>query len=493
MGQKEFKIKFLVRLAGKGAIWQFGGGTISSIIRLGSSAILARLLDPKDFGMLGMGLLVTNLVAYLGNMGINSAIIAKKDISSRDLSTAFTLLVINRLLLYIIIFWAAPLVGFFLGESQIVPVVRVTALVFVLSAFDSIPIALLSKELKYDSLFFINLVGTLFESFFAIFLAYYTNLAYWSLIYAMVGSYFLKVFMANFFSKWFPRTFLFSKESFSYFKKYVFAGIGNSIVCYFKDNIDYLIVGRKLGVHFLGLYEYAYKIPNMFMCRFIFPFSSVLAPALSQIQNDKSAVCDIFFRISRLMFFITFPSMACLAGLSDLFVPVVWGSRWISIIVPMKILCFAVSLELFSVLANPIFYIYKRPQLVFISNLIQVLSTFLFVYIGIYYWGLIGVSIGIMLGFSPAFFFFLMACRVINIHFKKLFYSIILIVFSSILLYLLAQLLVVCGKLFIMSHVILLFLSFLILIMFFLMISYFFLSCIYKDIFYLLRLVFLNK
>ncbi len=489
----EDQIKSLIKLAGKGAFWQFGGGTISAFVRLISSTILARLLDPRDFGILGMGLLVTNLVAYLGNMGINSAIIAKKKISIKDLSTAFVLLLVNRFVLYIIIFLAAPLASSFLGEPEVVSVIRVTALVFFLSAFDSIPIALLSKELRYNYLFFVNSIGTIFECLVAIILSYYTNLAYWSLVYAMVVAYLLRVLMSFYFSRWFPKNLFFCKESYFYFKKFLFAGIANSVTWYFKDNIDYLLVGRKLGSHSLGLYEYAYKIPNMFMCRFIFPFASVLTPTLSKIQSDKDAVAKIFYKISRLMFFISFSAMACLAGLSDLFVPIFWGTKWIPIIDPMKILCLAVSLELFAVLSNPIFLVYKRPHLVFISSLIQVLFTCIFVYIGIHYWGLLGVSIGLVFGFLPAFFFFLMACNFINIPLRKIFFSLAMISFCSILFYLFVHLFIIYGKLFIINRLVLLLGAFLLSFLLFLIISYFFLTNIYRDISYLFRLILVKR
>jgi len=422
----------LSSLVAKGAFWQFSGGLLSTVIRLGASTILARLLNPIDFGILGMGIIAMNIVMYLGNMGINAAIVSKKDLSKVELSTGFWILIINRLFLYLAVFFLAPLIALFFKEPRVVSVIRVVSIVFLLSAFENIPRAILVRNLQYKELFFIKFVSTFFEAIIAIFLVYYLRMNYWALVIAMLGSYFVNLLLLYIFIRWIPSC-CFSRKALSFYKKYILNGLGNSVVNYLKQNIDYWVVGKVLGAASLGLYEYAYKIPHMFVERFIFPISWILFPALSSIREDKIAVSSGFLRALRIIAFITVPPLCALAATADLVVPILWGVKWMTIITPLKILCFGAIIQCLSSTIYQIFWVNQRPDLAFRANLVQFLTTFFLVIVGGYYLKLEGIALGMLCGTIPNVYFINRALTMAYLNFTRVFSSLLYIFISSFL------------------------------------------------------------
>lgn len=480
----------LTKIAGRGALWQFGGGALSSVIRLGASAVLARFLNPEDFGILGMGITAMGVVAYLGNMGIGAAIISKQDLDQRDLSTGFWILLINRIILYSIVFSLAPYVAWFFNEPRVTPVFKVVTLVFLLSALDNIPRSLMIRRMQYRDLCIVNLFGGIVETTMAILLVVYTDLRYWCLVIAMLTSYVSSLVLLYLRTKWFPRP-NFSVESFVYFKRFIISGLGSSAVLYLKQNIDYLLVGRWFGATTLGLYEYAYKIPHMFVDRLISPMMGVLFPSLARLQKDKESSAAGFLKAVRLIGLITIPCLFMLASTADDLVPLLWGNKWLAIITPLKILSFSAVVMAILIPVNHIFWVYKRPDMVFKNNLVTFLSTFLSVGIGGFYLGINGVALGILFGTIPGIYFLIIGCRMIELPSKLFFKALLPLLFCS---FLASLSIFLVGNIISLNHLILLVLKAIFGLVVFITSLYLISKDIFRDLFFVLSEVLgLNK
>ena len=412
--------KSLVGIAGLSAILQVGGGGIATIIRLGCSAVLARLLDPEDFGILGVGIIALEAIAHLGNLGINAGIISKDKIEEADLSTGFWLLLANRIILFSFSFAIAPLVAYFFNEPRVCNVFRACSVIFLFSALDAVPRALITKRLDYLTLSLIQIGGSISEGIIAIWLAYSTNLRYWSLIIGMLSTYLLTLIVLYAKTKWFPKL-RWSKISFKYYLPFMMNGIGGSIVLYLKNNIDYLLVGRILGVRQLGFYEFAYKVPHAFVRSFVMPLSNILHPLLSKVQNSTETVASGYFRAMRLISIVSFPAMLGLASVSDILVPVLWGNKWLSIITPLKILCFSGLINCFCAPIEFLFLAKQRPDLVFRMHMSTFLVTAISVIILGYFMQLNGVAFGMSIGAVPGIYFVISGCKLVKASVKALF------------------------------------------------------------------------
>ena len=401
----------LTRSAGRGALWKILGGGWQTVVRLGASTILARALAPEDFGILGMALLARELITHIGALGMGTGIIAKKDVSEDDLCTCFWTMVGVRFILFIATFAIAPLAADFFDTPKVTWVLRAVSFTFLFSILSSVSTTLLQKQLKFGHLVIIAGLSAIVESGIAVSLVLLTDLRYWALVYAMLISAFFLHFTIFIWVKWRPRL-KFSKESFRYLFRYGINNLGFSIVNYFHQNIDYLLVGRLLGTTSLGFYEFAYRIPHLIQVRFAQPVGSVIFPALSKIQDNNERLIAGYVKSVKYIALGAFPVLGGLAVLSDLTVTVLWGEKWLPIVIPLQILCLCAAIRCFLTPTGYLFLCKDRPDIPFKFGLVRLVFTFFIVGILGYLYELKGVATGMLVSNLPSFYLLLLAFKI---------------------------------------------------------------------------------
>ncbi|WP_041434656.1 oligosaccharide flippase family protein [Thermodesulfatator indicus] len=208
----------LKSLAIKGAVWNISGGVLQTIIRLAASMVLARVLNPFDFGIMGIGMMIISFLNLISNAGIGAGIVAKRNYNQTDLSTAFWFMLIFRVFLFFITYIFAPFLAAFFNEPRLTDVLRVMSFAFLISVISTVPYSLLSKNLRFFSLNIIQILSVALESFIAILLAVKFHFHYWSLVIAMLISCLFSQIALFIITGWRP-TFEFSLDSFHYYKK----------------------------------------------------------------------------------------------------------------------------------------------------------------------------------------------------------------------------------------------------------------------------------
>ena len=400
LGQKFADKSSLAQKAGRSALLQIGGGGWQTIVRLGASTILARQLDPYDFGLFGMALLVSELIMVLTNLGMGTGIVAKKDVNEKDLNTCFWTMVGVRAVMFLLIEACAPLAALYFNDPRVLNVVRVVGVNFLFSIPSVVANALLIKELRFKALVLVRCLSVLLESLFAVFLVLVTDLRYWSLVLSMLVASLLAESTIFFISGWRPR-FMFDKESFRYLFRYGINGIGFSITSYLHQNIDYLIVGRMLGTASLGLYEFAYKIPHLVLDRISRPVGGVVFPTLSKVQDDDKKLIGGFIKAVKYVTLLVYPILGGLAVVAEPLVHLMWGEKWLPIVVPMQILCLRAAIYCSIQPVGSIFLCKDRPDIPFKFSLVTVWFTVATVGIGGYYFGIIGIAVGMVVSTLP--------------------------------------------------------------------------------------------
>jgi lipopolysaccharide exporter len=393
----------LKRTAGRGALWKLAGGGWSTLIRLGASTVLARVLFPRDFGIVGMALLVQALIKRIGTLGMGSGVIAKKNVTDDDLSTVFWTDAACQFFIFSIVFISSPFAATFFHATELTQVLRVTSFAFLVSIIGNVPNMLISKRLQFKAQVIINSIETIITSALAIYFSVFLNWSFWSLVFSSLIASAFSASAKAIYVRWLP-SFHFNRESFRYMFRFGINGLGSSIAEYFHQNVDYFIVGRLLGPATLGLYEYAYRIPHMLHINFARPVSGVIFPTLSKVQtNDRHLVAG-YAKAAQYLALITFPLLAGLMAVADPFVAVLWGEKWAAIVLPMRILCVVAA---FRCVFGPLGALYMckdRPDLPFKIKIFRSLFTFTLVAIFAHYWGFIGVAIGMLVSVLPAFF-----------------------------------------------------------------------------------------
>jgi len=423
----------LTQKAGRAAFWQILGGAWQTIVRLVASVFLARALNPSDFGLFGMAILIYGLLNHIGAFGMSSGIIVKQKVSRDDLNTCFWSITLVRSLLFLIVFLSAPQLAHFFKEPRLVPVIRVISFCFLIQIFNLIPEALLIKDLKFKSLNLIRGFAVFLESFFAVFFALTTQLAYWSLVLGMLINVVFYNICLILLAKWFP-SLKFNVSNFMYFFRFGIHGIGFAITNYLRQNLDYLLVGRLLGSYQLGLYEFAYRIPHLVFERISRPVGRVVFPVLAKIQYDNERIFFGYVKAVKFVALVTFPILFGMIAVADILVPVLWGNQWLSIVRPLQILSLCAALRCLFQPIGSIFYCKNRPDIPFKVSIAILIFTAICIWFLGYHFGLIGVAIGMLFSVFPSFFVLWFAFRfMLGVSIVRMFRELFPVFFSSLL------------------------------------------------------------
>jgi len=408
----------LKTLAVQGAIWNVGSGLVATIIRLGSSMILARLLSPHDYGIMSMCMVALFFLGLTGDMGITSGIVAKRKLTQKDLDTAFFLIFSVRLFLFAIGFLGAPLIAEYFKEPKLIGAFRTVSFVFLVSGISAVPLSLLNKNLKIKEKSLIFIFSIILESFLAIILAL-KGYKYWALIIAMLLSGLVQHVLYCLCVKWYP-TFSFSKDSFSFFKKYIVTCVPSCWLVYLLLNVDRLIVGRFLGAFSLGYYEFSLKIPKMFWERFSYPLASILFPVMTKV-DDISKMSYATFKVLEIIVLVLAPISLFFVFFSRDIVLFLWGPKWLNIYKFLSIFSLAFFVRAITAVNVPIFFSLNRPDFNLKMNFSFLIFTLLLMIILTFKLGLSGAVLALSLSFFVPIIWWFYACSLISFNFKLFF------------------------------------------------------------------------
>ena len=424
----------LAKKAASSSILNVIFGILQTIIRLASTFYLARVLLPEDFGIVAYATLIYGFFSILTSIGVSQAIIVRKDITQNELSTAFWLNLVLYSLLSLILFFSSINLAHFFNELKIIKILNFFSFMFLFAGISSISSILLNKNMEFFKLNIIAFIGTICEVTLTIYLVIFNNLTYMAIIFGIIFAEIIMTILKIYFAKWKP-SFTFDKSILNYFMKFSFNLSGERILIYIRHNIDYLIIGKFLSSRELGLYSFAYKIPNMIYDKIAIPASSVLLPYIMKNDTiDNSLLGSSYIKLTKYIALITFPILFGVISLAEPMILLFWGKNWASIILPLQILCFAPMIYVLSASIGSLFLAKERPDLLFKIEISKLLITFTLVSVLGYYFKLTGIAIGMsisaLLTYNISFF---IAFNLIDYK-KKLFISEITPIFISSLI-----------------------------------------------------------
>lgn len=321
----------------QGIIWssiqRFGTMIISFIANL----ILARILTPNEFGLVGMLMFFIALANILIDSGLGSAIIQKKDSTSKDYSTVFTINLILSVLIYVALYCSAPLISEFYGIEQLSPILRIEGIMLFGNALCLVQTSILRKELRFKKLSCINLIANAAGAILGISLALY-GFGVWSLVYRTVSISIITACGLWTTTEWKPRITI-SWESFK--ELFGFGGfmLLSSLVTTSTKNVQNLIIGKYYGQSSLGYVTQAQSLRNMVADSISSVISQVLYPDYSNNQNNNS---EMIRKLNTGVYIISFYTVAIIALMITIAEPLIlflYGEKWIAAVPFFKILC----------------------------------------------------------------------------------------------------------------------------------------------------------
>jgi O-antigen/teichoic acid export membrane protein len=327
----------LAKKAVHGMAWVALSTIIVRTLRFGTQIVLARLLDPSDFGLLAIGLLAINSMGLFRELGFGAALIYKKEDSNYTAAnTAFLLLPVVASALFALAYMSAPYIASFFNNATVEPIIRILSLTFVISSFGTVPSMLLEKELEFKKKVLPETVPIAGYACVAIGLAL-LGYGVWSMVYGQIVSAVLMAVLIWMVSNWRP-TFSFdravARELFAYGKHI----LGASVVAFIITNIDNAIIGKMLGMSALGFYAIAYTISNLPATQITHLVSRVAFPTYSKLQDDRDALKHAYLKTLKYVSMLSIPAAFGIFMIAPDFVSVVLGEKWMPAVVPIQIL-----------------------------------------------------------------------------------------------------------------------------------------------------------
>jgi O-antigen/teichoic acid export membrane protein len=324
--------------AARAATWRFAYAFTEALARFGIGVLLARLLTPADFGIVGLALVVIGFARPFGDFGLASAIVQRRPLTDRHVRVAFTLSTLVGVSLAALLAIGAPAAAALMRDPRLTAVLRVLSLIFATTGISVVAGGLLRRRLEFRPLVLSDLVS---------YIAGYGLLApalalrgagVWSLVAAALVQTLLSASAIVVIGRHSMRPLLARAEA----RELLHYGVGSgaaSWVSYLALNADNFIVGRTLGAASLGLYARAYTLMNLPFTYTASVLSGVLFPAFAQIQNDLVRLRRAFLAMTELTALVAGGSMGTLAVAAPHIVPALFGPRWVDVVPPLQILC----------------------------------------------------------------------------------------------------------------------------------------------------------
>lgn len=305
---------------------RLGGQAANFALRLGSIAVLARLLDPHDFGLVAMATVVTGVYQLFTTAGLSSATVQKDTITDEQLSTLFWINVLVGVILALLCAATAPVLAEFYHEPQLLWLTVAMGGGFLLTAVAVQHSALLQRHLRYPVLTLIEILSSLLGVVAAIGMAL-GGLGYWAVVgMTLVSSavYAVGVWVAAGWIPGMPRSITAVRSMLSFGGTITL----NSLVVYVAYNFEKVLLGRYWGADVLGLYDRGYKLINIPTAELNSAIGGVAFSALSRLQNDPARLKSYFLKGYSLVLSMTLPITIFCAVFVDDIIQVVLGPKW---------------------------------------------------------------------------------------------------------------------------------------------------------------------
>ncbi|NJK41130.1 MAG: lipopolysaccharide biosynthesis protein [Acaryochloridaceae cyanobacterium SU_2_1] len=311
----------------RGGAITIGAQGLKFILILVSNVVLARLLTPVDYGLVGMVTAVMGFVTLFKDLGLSMATVQKADINHVQVSTLFWVNLVFSLIATLITIAIAPLIAQFYGEPRLVWITIALAIGIIIGGLGVQHTALLTRQMHYKALMLNDILAQLLGVSAAIIAALF-GFQYWALVLLpLVTACFttLGVWIACPWQPSWPR-WKSGIRSMLAFGSHV---TGFSVVDYFALNLDNVLIGKFWGQQELGLYSKAYQLLLLPISQINAPITNVAVPLLSRLTDSPDRYREIYLRILEKVILVTLPIVLFMIATSDWLIQVLLGSQWL--------------------------------------------------------------------------------------------------------------------------------------------------------------------
>ncbi len=320
-----------------GLKWSFTDNAVNQIIQFAIGLVLARLLGPNEFGIIGMSLVFIAISETLVNSGLGSALIRKQKCTEADYNTMFYTNIGMGIVSFIIVFFAAGAISRYFSNTELFLLVRIMAINLIINSYGMVETAILTRNLDFKRQTKITLISNVFSGAIGIGMAI-MGYGYWSLAARTLCQNFFRVIMLHASSDWKPRI-MYSLESFKELFGFGVKLLGAGLIDTIYKNIYKLVIGKYFSVADLGYYTRAELFMNLPSQNIEITTQRVTYPVLSSLAGDDVILKTAYKKLIRLSFYISSTLMLLMIINAREIVLILLGANWAPTIPYLKIIC----------------------------------------------------------------------------------------------------------------------------------------------------------
>lgn len=354
-----------------GLIWSFVDLFSRHGISLVIQIILARILLPSDFGLIGMTMIFISLSHAFVNSGFDQALIREKNINNRELSTIFYFNISISIIIYISVYFIAPYIGEYFNEDRVIDVIRILMIIVVINAFTIVQRVILVRNLNFKLQTRVSVISSIISGVIAIVLAI-NGAGVWSLVIQQLIMQFLISILLILSVRWIPSLY-FSLEIFKRYFKFGYKLLVGGFIDTLNQNLPNIIIGRLFGVAQLGYYTKARNISDIVSGTMAQATQRVTYPVLSRYKENYIEMSKKHVDLLVMIMLIYFPIIIFLFNTAALTIPFVFGKQWEASVDIFQILLIHAILYPVISLNLAIFKVINRTDIFLKSNLLSLL------------------------------------------------------------------------------------------------------------------------
>lgn len=382
----------------KGVGWSAADALLGQGVTFIVGLVLARLLSPDEYGLIGICLIFTTVLNGIVDSGFSNALIRKKDVTDEDYNTMFTTNMAISIVLYVLLFISAPFVSDFFHRVELIALVRVTGLILFFNALSITQVTILTKNIDFKTKTKASLVSAIISGVIGIAMAF-MGYGVWSLVAQQLSKQLLYTLCLWVLSKWWPR-FTFYKDSFKYMWGFGWKLLASGILNNVWNQLYQVVIGRCYTSSTLGHYTRANEYASIFSSNLTLIVQRVSYPVLAEIQDDKERMVQGYRKVIKVTMIVTAVCMISLGAVSEPLIYTLIGTKWHEAATYLPLICIsmslyplhAINLNILQVLGRSDIFLYLE----ILKKIVGIVPIVIGIFCGIYYMLLASILTGVI-------------------------------------------------------------------------------------------------
>lgn len=374
-------------------LWVFSLKALQHIFNFARLIILARILSPNDFGLIGIALLTLATLETFSYTGFQAALIQKKDDIKQYLDSVWTFLIVRGIALFIIVYLIAPHIAIFFETSEARLIIRIVGLSFLIGGFTNIGVVFFQKKLEFNKEFKYQLAATITDFIVSVVTVLILRNV-WALVLGLLAGKTVRCVTSYLFHPYRPHLHfsLRKVQELFDFGKWIFV---SSILVFLITQGDDAFVGKVLGTTALGFYQLAYKISNIPATEISHVIARVTFPAYSIIRDNILNLRESYLRTLQVTVFLSLPVTGLTFVLAPDFTKVFLGEKWMPMVPTMQMLTLFGMLRAIGATTGAVFMAVGKPEARTRIQFGQLVLLTLIIYPLSMRWGILGTSMAV--------------------------------------------------------------------------------------------------